>query len=92
MEYKLKRPCKMCPFRREGGARVRPARALSIIEAVTTNPGATFTCHETTASVEHEDGESDRADGPKAQHCVGALIFAKKQDVLAMPPFERIDQ
>lgn len=41
MKFDLKRPCDQCPFLKQGGARVRPARAREIAAA------DTFVCHKT---------------------------------------------
>lgn len=77
MNYKLKTPCKTCPFRKEGGIRLTKGRAREII-ATTGNPGAEFACH-STVDYDHEDehGEVELAGGE--QHCVGALIFGEKR-------------
>ena len=75
MNFKLKKPCKDCPFRTDIQAFLRPDRAEEIFLAITEQQ-ATFTCHKTT--VESEDGEM--VDGPNAEHCAGALILLEKLD------------
>jgi hypothetical protein len=67
------RPCANCPFRREGGIRLRPGRIREILGVVTPDrgPGGTFPCHKT---VNH-----DARDHATELECAGALIFAYKQ-------------
>ncbi len=77
MKFDQTAPCGNCPFRREGHIPLRPARARDIAESQLSSRGATFTCHKTTVS--NGDG-SERVDGPKAQHCAGALIFQLKNE------------
>ncbi len=77
MKFDQAAPCGNCPFRREGHIPLRVARARDIAESQLSDRGATFTCHKTT--VGSEDG-SCRVDGPKAQHCAGALIFQLKNE------------
>lgn len=85
MNFDLIRPCAKCPFRtdcQEGW--LGRERAREIFEAIT-DRDATFTCHETTVCVDDgdEDGDDDggrMVDGPKAQHCAGAMILLEKLD------------
>jgi hypothetical protein len=74
MNYDLKAPCSNCPFRKEGGIRLRSARVKELIRT-TQNPGAEFACHKTTKS----DDEGERRTTAKSQHCAGALVYADKQ-------------
>lgn len=74
--YRLKRPCKRCPFRSDIVPYIRGERAAEI--ARTLMEGATFTCHETTVDAGDEDGSSDMAVGPKAAMCAGATITMLK--------------
>lgn len=69
MNYDLHSPCINCPFRKEGGIRLRAGRVRELIRN-TQNPGAEFACHKTL-----EDGKIVAT----SQHCAGALIFAQKQ-------------
>lgn len=63
------KPCKDCPFRREGGIRLRAGRIEEIVACVAPEDGqgASFQCHKT------------RKKGAKHLLCAGALIFAFKQ-------------
>lgn len=63
-------PCNDCPFRREGGIRLRAGRLEEIVAAVAPpdGQGASFQCHKT------------RKKNAKYLVCAGALIFAYKQD------------
>jgi hypothetical protein len=81
--YSLKKPCGNCPFLKEGGIRLRPARAEEIAMAAISSQGARFSCHETTIPIDSdEDLEGDRVDGKNAKQCAGAMLFALNQDQL----------
>lgn len=80
MDFKLKRPCKNCPFRTdclEGW--LGRSRAEEIIDAITTQQ-QTFSCH---ATVDYgKFDEDDECGGERAgpapkgeQHCAGALLM-----------------
>lgn len=45
--FRLKRPCKNCPFRREGGVPLHPKRLEGIIHDLLSDDMATFQCHKT---------------------------------------------
>jgi hypothetical protein len=79
MRFDLIRPCPRCPFRSDIRPFLRPDRAEEIGDAITQGQ-QTFTCHETTVPCDDEDGEAfgEMQDGPKAQHCAGALILLEK--------------
>lgn len=64
------KPCKDCPFRREGGIRLRAGRIHEIVAAVAPpdGQGASFQCHKT------------RKKTARYLVCAGALIFAYKQE------------
>lgn len=87
MNWTLRKPCNDCPFLKKGGIRLHPARATEIMDAVTTNPGATFACHKTTVD---DDSEGDRVVTMNSQHCAGALVFAEKQGLIDQPQMNRI--
>ena len=70
MNYNLKRPCDNCPFRREGGIPLHPARIHDIADMMLDWQGGTFPCHKT---VDHDDRNTTTE-----KHCAGALIFADK--------------
>lgn len=72
MHFKLKRPCEDCPFLKEGGIRLRKARAEEIGGMMLSRDGGTFACHKTT--------EAGGGEGPE-QHCAGALVFAEKNEI-----------
>lgn len=65
MDFKLKRACSDCPFRKDVNMHLNKNRARQIADDVANN-GRTFTCHKTIG-----------ADSHKEQHCVGALIFSE---------------
>ncbi len=78
MKFDQTAPCGNCPFRREGHIPLRAGRVQEIAESQLDSRGAYFACHKTTVS--GDDG--DRLDGPKSQHCTGALIFQLKNDTM----------
>lgn len=51
MDYKLKRPCANCPFRREGGIPLTRGRIREIAGMMLHSQGGSFPCHKT---VNHE--------------------------------------
>lgn len=73
MKYELRSPCDNCPFRKDGGIRLRAGRVRELI-AATGNPGGEFACHKTT-----RDKDDRRIATAESQHCAGALIFADKR-------------
>lgn len=74
-DYKLKTPCADCPFRTDVKPYLRAARVASL-EGDLVHRQGTFTCHKTTVADPEDDGS--RMDGPKAQHCAGAMILLEK--------------
>ena len=74
MSFKLRRPCKRCPFRTDIEGYLRPERASEIGKDL--ERGSTFWCHETTVYDEEAD---DLAGGPESQFCAGALIMFERQ-------------
>lgn len=64
------KPCKNCPFRREGGVRLRSARIDEIVAVVAPEDGGggRFPCHKTLP----------RTGAKQEMECAGALIFAYK--------------
>lgn len=77
MRWDMKSPCDNCPFRREGGIKLRPARIREIAGMMLESQGGTFPCHKT---VDYE-GDEPRV-SRDAQHCAGAVAFALKHDTL----------
>lgn len=76
--FKLKRPCKKCPFRTDVPGYLRRARAAEIARSLA--DGAIFPCHETTVEVE-DDEEGSRVATSESQFCAGALICIEHQEV-----------
>jgi hypothetical protein len=70
MKYTKRKPCKLCPFRNDGGRLYVPPDRLREFAS------QAFVCHETAALDEDDDdgGYVPRDDG-KSQHCAGSLIF-----------------
>lgn len=75
--YRLKAPCKACPFRSDIPKYLRPERAKEIADSL--YAGAEFSCHQTTEEVEEEDGHVDRIATSKSAFCAGALITMEKE-------------
>lgn len=75
MNYKLVKPCDLCPFRRDAKHLVLSRdRAIEIGGQMLSLQGGQFVCHKTAKIV---DGEFVDA-GESSSHCAGALIFAEK--------------
>jgi hypothetical protein len=67
MHYDRNTPCDNCPFRREGGIRLRQSRVTEIVAEM--ESGKTFECHKTAHAGRRQ---------VKHQHCVGALILSER--------------
>ncbi|WP_182102504.1 hypothetical protein [Niallia taxi] len=84
MFFKLKRPCKNCPFLKEGGVPLAKGRLDGIVQELV-EKDMDFTCHKTidykSQMVETTDGDEEFVkDYERNQHCAGALIFLEKMD------------
>lgn len=75
--YRLKGPCAKCPFRSDIPKYLRPERAQEIADAL--YGGAEFPCHQTTETVEHEDGSETRERMATSAFCAGALITMERE-------------
>lgn len=75
--FKLKRPCKNCPFRSDIPKYLREERVQEIADSL--YDGAEFPCHETTEHVEGPDGWEERIAVPTSAFCAGALITMEKE-------------
>ena len=64
------RPCADCPFKREGGIRLRMGRHREIVES-----NSLFYCHKT---IDHND-EGEGLARNDSETCAGWLIFLLKQ-------------
>ena len=73
MDFKVKTPCKDCPFRNDIEPFLTKERVKEIIQAITNDN--TFYCHKTIYSNEYEE-----LDKKKGSHCVGALILLHKEN------------
>lgn len=89
--YKLKRPCKHCPFAPTKTRIVffNAERAEEIAESAYRRG---FPCHESAVSIENDDGESDGyVFGPKTQHCAGAIMMFIADDNSEWPGINNDD-
>lgn len=78
MDFKLKKACKDCPFRKDVNMHLRPERARQIAEDVATG-NKTFTCHKTINNdARFDDGNDTGHSSRQEQHCVGALMFVEQ--------------
>lgn len=68
------RPCAKCPFRKDVPNYLRAGRRVEIATAIANGHG--FPCHETTVSVEDDDGMTDRAVTAESKFCAGAIKAA----------------
>lgn len=67
MAAPLHRPCGNCPFRREGGVRLRQDRIRELCKMLRDPAGGDFTCHKTSS-----------LDWDQQQMCAGSAIFSIK--------------
>jgi len=75
----MTKPCPKCPFRYDIPGYLTEERVYEITDSLRSD--ASFTCHETTVeSEEDEEGFTDMLDGPKAEHCAGALIWMERNE------------
>lgn len=70
MKFDLVRPCPHCPFRMDVPPYLRRAQEIASSLA----GGSTFACHQTTATVEDDEGDDDVVATPDSQMCAGAMI------------------
>lgn len=81
MDFRLTKPCHNCPFRREGGIRLTPARAREIARGQTDSQGLVFPCHKT-VNYDEYDGDEEYTPQKGNQYCAGALNFALNSGAL----------
>ncbi|MDW5418127.1 hypothetical protein R6242_16290 [Iodobacter sp. CM08] len=79
--YKLKRPCKNCPFLKMGAIDLMPGRLQSIIENLVNDDYSTFQCHKTVHDKRsggswNEEGEYKAS--RQESMCAGAMIYLEK--------------
>lgn len=76
--FKLRRPCKHCPFRSdETGIRFANRERAEEIEETAYRYG--FPCHETAEHIENDEGEGGYYFGAGSQHCAGYTIMQLKE-------------
>jgi len=77
MKWDLKRPCKLCPFRKGSEGEVIRFACRSRAEEIEESAYREgFVCHEHSTYVEGEDGEGGFTFGEDGeQHCAGALMM-----------------
>lgn len=75
--YSLRTPCAKCPFRTDVDPYLRAGRAEEIARSL--HEGAEFPCHETTVTVETEDGDTARVEGPRSRFCAGAMATMERE-------------
>jgi len=75
MKFDLTKPCGDCPFRNDITFYLRPERVEEILEAISGQQQATFTCHKTTG---YDDESGETLETKDSQHCAGALILLEK--------------
>lgn len=64
-------PCSQCPFRKDC-----PPGWLGKARAIEIADGGEFPCHKTVT----RDGDGDRVETDKEQHCAGMLILLEKME------------
>lgn len=79
--FRLRRPCKNCPFLREGAIVLAPGRLEGIIKNLIDDDYSTFQCHKTVhnnkTGGEWDDEGIYHASGQESM-CVGAMIYLEK--------------
>lgn len=74
--FKLKRPCRNCPFRTDVPGYLRRGRTIEIATSIAN--GAMFPCHETTID-DLDSDEGENMIGPDSQFCAGALLVMENE-------------
>lgn len=79
--FRLKKPCKNCPFRREGGIELRPGRLEQIVKNLLENDHDSFVCHKTVDySNEERWDENGRYEMTQRESmCAGAAALLMKR-------------
>lgn len=79
--FRLKRPCKNCPFRKTGGIELEPGRLQGIVDDLVSNDQTTFQCHETVHGKSGGEWNDEGRYEPSGQEamCVGAMIYLEKR-------------
>jgi hypothetical protein len=72
--YRLKKPCKHCPFSRAKEA-IRFSGRVRAAEILNQAYQHGFPCHESAVNDEDGDGNGGYHFGPDTQHCAGALMM-----------------
>lgn len=77
---RLKRPCKNCPFLKEGAIELMEGRLEGIISDLMTNDHSTFMCHKTVHSKRGGDWSDDGEYTPSGEEsmCAGAAAYLMK--------------
>lgn len=94
MKSARSRPCAKCPFRKDVPNYLRAGRRVEIATAIANGHG--FPCHETTVSVEDDEGMTDRAVTAESKFCAGAIKAALAaggvpQDLRIMQRLDLVD-
>jgi len=86
--FRVKKPCKNCPFLKEGAIRLAPGRMIEIVEHLLASDDHTFHCHET---VHHDkfggtwdDDTGEYTMSGRESHCAGASIYLQKQGMSSL--------
>jgi hypothetical protein len=86
--FALKKPCNNCPFRKTGAIELRPTRLKEIIEHLTDDDHASFSCHKTVHRRtwnEDEDEDDTHSSSEQEAMCAGAMIYLQKIGCLSVP-------
>lgn len=75
--FALKKPCNNCPFRKTGAIELRPTRLKGIIEHLTDDDHASFSCHKTVHSRTWNEDDTHSSSEQEAM-CAGAMIYLQK--------------
>ena len=79
-QFRLKKTCANCPFRKESAIELKPGRLQGIIDNLITNDASTFPCHKTVHSSKggEWDDEGNYTPSGNESMCAGAAAFLMK--------------
>lgn len=77
--FDLKKPCKLCPFRKDIDPFLGRARAQEIADGLRAD--GTFYCHQTVEyDDDHWDEDGSYFDNGEEQHCAGAALCLEHEE------------
>lgn len=74
--FKLKKPCRDCPFLKEGAIHLSPGRLEGIIQGLLDNDHQVFFCHATAYG--DWTGEDGYLHTGEEAYCLGSMVYLDK--------------